>query len=237
MGGFYLLLPTLLTIFVSFLVVRAAAVALMFTGLDHRKAVFQALSAFSSTGFTTREAESVVNHPVRRRIVIWLMILGNAGFVTVIITASTSLVRSRVSTLPLLVLILGAGIFLIYKLATHSGFSRRWERIVEKRLAGNPAFDDDAVQDLLHFVEGHGLIRAVVTAGSPLAGTSVSSLISSIKGVVVLGIERGRAWLPSPAASEKIVGDDRLVIYGPLKELKSLLSCAENASECPVSPE
>ena len=193
MGGLYMLLPTLLTIFVSFLVVRAAAVALMFTGLDSRKAVFQALSAFSGTGFTTKEAESVVNHPLRRRIVVWLMILGNAGFVTVIITASTSLVTSRVSTLPFSLFILGAGTFLIYRLATHSGFSRRWERFIEKRLAENPAFEDDAVQDLLHFIEGHGLVRAVVTAGSPIAGTSVSSLVSSIKGVVVLGIERGRA--------------------------------------------
>ena len=40
------LLPTLLAIIVSFLVVRAAAIALMMTGLDMKKAKFQALSAF-----------------------------------------------------------------------------------------------------------------------------------------------------------------------------------------------
>lgn len=63
MTGLYFLLPTLLVIFLSFLIVRAGAVALMITGMEEKKARFQALSAFSGTGFTTREAESVVNHP------------------------------------------------------------------------------------------------------------------------------------------------------------------------------
>ena len=49
---------------------------MMMTGMDRKRAVFQALSAFSGTGFTTKEAEFVVNHPVRRRVIIWLMILG-----------------------------------------------------------------------------------------------------------------------------------------------------------------
>ena len=74
MRGLYFLLPMLFTVFVSYLVVRAAGIALMMTGLDRRKAFFQALSAFTGTGFTTREAERVVNHPTRRTIVSWLMV-------------------------------------------------------------------------------------------------------------------------------------------------------------------
>ena len=84
MLGLYFLFPTLLAILISFLFVRAAAIALMMTGLEKNKARFQALSAFTGTGFTTKEAEIVVNHPQRRKIVRWLMIMGNAGIVTVI---------------------------------------------------------------------------------------------------------------------------------------------------------
>ena len=79
MAGLYMLIPTLIVIFVSFLVVRAAAIALMMTGMEEKRARFQALSAFSGTGFTTRDAEIVVNNPRRRQIITWLMILGNAG--------------------------------------------------------------------------------------------------------------------------------------------------------------
>ena len=60
MLGLYFLFPTLLAIFISFLFVKAAAIALMMTGLEKNKARFQALSAFTGTGFTTKEAEIVV---------------------------------------------------------------------------------------------------------------------------------------------------------------------------------
>jgi len=59
MIGLYLLIPTLLTIFLSYLVVRAGAIVLMMPGMDQQKARFQALSAFSRAGFTTRETEAV----------------------------------------------------------------------------------------------------------------------------------------------------------------------------------
>ena len=54
---------------VSLLAVRVAATALMMTGLSWDTASFQAYSAFFGVGFTTKEAELVVNHPVRRRII------------------------------------------------------------------------------------------------------------------------------------------------------------------------
>jgi hypothetical protein len=69
MTGLYLLLPRLLTIFASFLVVRSGAIELRMTGMDAEKASFQALSAFTRTGFSTREAELVLNNRQRRRIV------------------------------------------------------------------------------------------------------------------------------------------------------------------------
>jgi len=95
MGGIYFLAPTLFVILMSFLIVRAAAIALMMTGMDEKRARFQALSSFSGTGFTTKEAEFVMNHPVRRRIITCLMILGNAGIVTGIVTATTFFVTSK----------------------------------------------------------------------------------------------------------------------------------------------
>lgn len=50
------------------------------------------MSAFTGTEFTTREVNLVVNHPTRRRIISWMMFLGNARIVAVIITTTTSFV-------------------------------------------------------------------------------------------------------------------------------------------------
>lgn len=79
----------------SVLVIRVASVALRFTGLTNTSARFQALSAFTGTGFTTSEAETIVNFPVRRRIVSVLMIIGNMGLVTVFATLVVSLVQTE----------------------------------------------------------------------------------------------------------------------------------------------
>jgi hypothetical protein len=222
MDGIYFLFPTLLVIFVSFLIVRAAAIALMMTGLDEKKARFQALSAFTGTGFTTREAESIVNHPLRRRIISWLMILGNAGVVTVIITATSSLVTSEGFQVPLNALILLVGIYIIYRLATHKRFIRRWESYVEKKLVNYPDFEEGATEDLLHLIEGYGLVRAIIKDSSPLVESSLSESRLSEKGLLVLGIERGKNWIPIPKAKEVIKVGDRLVVYGPLGVLKSI---------------
>ena len=223
MGGIYFLLPTLLVVFFSFLIVRAAAIALMMTGMDEKRARFQALSAFSGTGFTTREAEFMVNHPKRRRIVSWLMILGNAGIVTVIVTGTSSLASSKGFQVPINVVILAAGIFVIYKIATHKGFIRRWETYVEEKLTkSRPLLEEDATEDLLHLVEGFGLVRATIKEDSPIAGTSLSQCELTEQGILVLGIERGKNWIPTPRAEETVREGDKLIVYGRLDALKSL---------------
>jgi len=222
MNGIYFLVPTLLVVFVSFLIVRAAAIALMMTGMDENRARFQALSAFSGTGFTTKEAESVVNNPLRRRIITWLMILGNAGIVTVIITATTSFVTSKGYQLSINVLILLVGIYLIYKIVTRKGFTRRWESFIEDKLVKSHVFEEGVTEDLLHLFEGYGLVRAIITENSPFVGSSLSECELSGKGLLVLGIERDKDWFPIPKAKETINEGDRLVVNGHLRILREL---------------
>src|SRR5919202_5544485 len=67
---------------ISVVVTRVGATALVHTGLSHDVARFQARSAFLGVGFTTAESEAIVNHPVRRRIVGALIVLGNVGIVS-----------------------------------------------------------------------------------------------------------------------------------------------------------
>ena len=75
----------------SLILTRVATVALTMTGLSEEVAKFQARSAFTGTGFTTKEAENVVNHPVRRKIIGMLMIIRSAGLVTIILSLILSL--------------------------------------------------------------------------------------------------------------------------------------------------
>ena len=85
------ILSLLFVVVISLLIVRIATVALTLTGLSKELARFQARSAFTGSGFTTKESEQVMQHPVRRRIIMLLMLLGNAGIVTVISSLFLSL--------------------------------------------------------------------------------------------------------------------------------------------------
>lgn len=134
MAGMQCLLSALIVVFLLVLFVRAAAVAFVMTGLDKRTAQFQALSAFSGTGFTTQEAESIVNHPVRRKIAFLLMVLGTAGFATVIITSTAHIVTRGDYWLPIDVLILVVGLYLIYLVATRKGIITNWEDFIAAKL-------------------------------------------------------------------------------------------------------
>jgi hypothetical protein len=89
---------------VSLIAVRVGSTALMMTGLSYDTASFQAYSAFFGVGFTTREAEMVVNHPVRRRIIRDLILAGNVGLTSALATLVVTLMQSA-TTARLLMLV------------------------------------------------------------------------------------------------------------------------------------
>jgi len=220
MNAFYFLVPTLIAIIISMLIVRAGAIALMMTGMSFDKAKFQALSAFSGTGFTTREAERVVNNARRRKIVSWLMILGNAGIVTVIVTATSSFATARGLGIGLNVLVLATGLAVIFIIVRHTPFVRHWEAFAQARLERLKIFEEDTtVDELLHIAEGYGVMRIQLLENSPFIGQTFADINSTLEHSFILGIERDREWLPTPRLNSKLTKDDYLVIYGKLEDL------------------
>ncbi len=222
MGGIYMLLPTFLVIVISVLVVRAGAIALVFTGMEESKARFQALSAFTRTGFTTREAETVMRDPRRRSIVTWLIIIGNAGLVTVIVTATSSLTSTTGPWLWINVVILAVGIYLIYLIVKRTPLLEIWQRFVEKRVKPSPFIEESAPEDLLHFSKGYGLLRIPITRDSPLVGRPLAKANTHGKEFWILGIERGKAWFSLPTSKATIKEEDKLVVYGEMDYLKQV---------------
>src|SRR5919201_1567697 len=92
------------------LVARVGGVALTLTGMSRESQRFQARSAFFGVGFTTGEAEAVVSHPVRRRIIMWLIVLGNAGVVSTMGTLVISFAGGGDRLTTVLVLVAGVAV-------------------------------------------------------------------------------------------------------------------------------
>lgn len=210
------LVSVLVAITLSLLITRVATEALTLTGLSRSSAGFQARSAFTGSGFTTDESEKVVNHPVRRRIIMWLMFLGNAGIITVI----SSLVLTFISTggftewLPrLLLLFLGIGLlWVVAKNAAFNRFLTRWVRVALRR------WTDLDVRDyasLLHLKGDYQVMEIQVETGDWLANKRLDELHLRDEGIVILGIQRSdKTYIGAPHGSTCISAGDLLILYG-----------------------
>ena len=213
----------LIAILVSFIIVRIGGFALQLTGIEPDVARFQALSAFSGTGFTTREAERVVGHKTRRRIVTILIILGNAGTVTVIATlvASFTQVEGYMWFFIQLAIII-AGIFGLYKLIIRSSVGQRFldwlqKPIVNRVLSGTPA-----VEEVFHVEKDWAISLVMVKGSSEGIGLSVAD-ITAEGDIEILSIDRAGTNLTKPNSEERIVEGDRLLVYGNRKSVKRVL--------------
>lgn len=214
----------LITILASFIVVRIGGFALQLTGIEPDVARFQALSAFSGTGFTTREAERVVGHRTRRRIVTILIILGNAGMVTVIATlvASFTQVSGYIWFLIRLAIIIG-GIFGLYQLIIRSNVGQRFIDWLQRPIV-NRILREAPVAEEIFRVEKDWAVSLVIMKGSSKSiGLSVAD-ITAEGDIEILGIDRAGAYLTRPDREEKIAEGDRLLVYANRKSVRRILS-------------
>ena len=213
----------LIAILVSFIIVRIGGFALQLTGIEPEVARFQALSAFSGTGFTTREAERVVGHRTRRRIVTILIILGNAGMVTVIATlvASFTQVSGYMWFFIRLAIIIG-GIFGLYQLIIRSNVGRRITDWLQRPVINRILREAPAVEEIFHVEKDWAISLAMMKGSSKSIGLSVAD-ITTEGDIEVLAINRAGAYLARPDREEKIVEGDRLVVYANRRAVKRIL--------------
>ena len=144
---------------VSIFVVRLASVALRITGISDESARFQALSAFSGTGFTTQEAETIINYPVRRKIISLLMVIGNVGLVSVFATVVVSLVHTDGDPQAILrqVIWLALGLGLIWFVVLSKTADRLLCEAIAKLLASTTLLRTRRYQKLLQVSNGYSV--------------------------------------------------------------------------------
>ena len=200
----------------SVLVIRTGAVALRLTGLPEEPARFQARSAFTGTGFMTSESEAIVNHPVRRRIVSFLMTIGSFGFVSVLATVVVSLVGSSGSEGALMrqLLWLAAVLLALWFVVLNPIADRVICDVIDRLLARTEGFGGRKPARLLQLPAGHGVTQILVHPESGLAGRQVRELVAN--GVVILGLQReDGTYVNLPRDGEEVRPADEIFFYGP----------------------
>jgi len=210
----------LVIITVSLLITRVATVALQLTGLSSSTARFQARSAFTGVGFTTSETEQIVNHPVRRRIVMWLMLVGNVGFVTILSSVVLSFVSMGLGGHPWVGwAVLALGLALLALVAGSTWVDRRLRGIISWALGRWTDLDVRDYANLLHLSSGYG-VTEVAVAGETMEGQSLADAGFRRAGILVLGIKGANGeYSGAPEASAQVHVGDTLFLYGPTRNV------------------
>ncbi len=215
----------LVTIALSLLVTRVATMTLMLTGLSREAARFQSRSAFFGVGYTTSEAESIVNHPVRRQIVMGLMLVGNIGVATVVATMMVSFIDIRTNEGWLINLsLLGSGLLLLWLISKSRWVERKLNRHIAWAIKRFTRLDARDYVAVLNLQQGYAVTETVITPNDWLAGKSLLELRLPKEGVLVLGIQRTKpdCYIGAPTAKTVILAGDTLVLYGPIDRLEEL---------------
>ena len=203
--------------------VRIGAIALEMTGMEASMARFQALSAFSGAGFITREAERIVNHPRRRKIVTYLIILGNAGIVSVIATFVLTLRGAGTLRPSLNLLIILGSVFVLYRITMSQKFGKKLSEKIRNTLRNKFHFERVHIEEILSQSDGFGVASILVGKESKIAGLTLSEARLTQADLVIFSIERDEGMIPIPKAQTKIQVGEQLVCYCKLANLEKLV--------------
>lgn len=180
----------LLIILLSVSCVRAGSMALSFTGLSKEVARFQALSSFLGVGFTTSESEKVTSHPVRRRIISTLMMLGYFGLGSGLVSVISVVTQSTTEQLGQELIVVVAGVVTIVALFGWKVFDPLIERGVMKALGKRYGSLVHDYAELLRVDKGYSISNVQVIAGGWMDGRSLRELRLTDEGVLVLNVTR-----------------------------------------------
>ncbi|RME75224.1 MAG: potassium transporter TrkA [Planctomycetota bacterium] len=194
------------------------------TGVSEELARFQARSAFTGCGFTTSESESVVDHPVRRRIIFTLMLLGSAGLPTAIASLLLGFLRAEGAVeIGTRLGVIAAGLLGLYLLARSAWVRVAFATLVEAALERWTDLEVRDYVDLLRLQEGFRVAELRVNSGDWLAGVPLRELRLPDEGVTVLGIARpDGSYIAVPHGDTVIEPGDVVTLYGSAERLREL---------------
>ena len=233
------LLLFIVAIIISFIVIRIGAIAFQLTGLEWSLAKFQALSCFTGTGFTTKEAELITGNTQRRKIASFLIVLGHAGFVTLIATFANSLRPNQIMstfTLPILHSVVPSGmipwinliviimaIYVSYRVFTYAKFAGKLTDFLRSHIVKKEIVKRVSFEELVIATGGYGVSQVEICANSTILNKTL--LESSLKelDILVLAIERKEITIPNPSAGTRILLGDSLICFGKLGSIRKKL--------------
>lgn len=202
---------------------QLASGALIATGLPPDVATFQARSAFSGAGFTTTEAENVVNHPGRRKIIGITMFVGNLGTPTLVVTVLVGFLAPGPGNTTERTLVTLSGLVLAVMLIVNRPMQRALAKVGQRQARQRllPHLDSHMIE-LLAFGDDYAVGSVRVTDGPGPTVRSLRGIDEALPALRVLGVQQEDGYFGTPPVDIKLGADDRIIVYGRRSDLEEL---------------
>lgn len=222
----------LVIISLSVLTTRIGTLALVHTGLSKEVAKFQARSAYMGVGFTTTESELVMKDPVRRKILTFLIFLGNAGIITTISSVIFSVISIEESGFfSTEVIVLSTGLVFLLILSRSSFVDRKLSVLINRALNKYTYLDVKDYYSLLHLEEDYRVSEIKVRENDWLTNKTLANLKLDAEGLRLLGIKREDGkYIGAPVGNTRIKENDILILYGRTSSIRSIEKRKEGSS-------
>lgn len=215
-----LILTFILFMTIFLLVIDFFSILFRLTGMPIRKARFQVISLLTSTGFTTKESEMIVQNPVRRRLASWLMVISYVSTAT-FISFFVRMLSDKVTSIGFFAVAISFVIvvFFVHKSTLLEKIeskiegkvlkSKIWEKLNTKHLT------------LITNTKGYGIYEIYLSKESSLVGkTIIDSGLKDLE-IEVLNIDKGDIFVKFPTPDYIFEVYDNITVYGNLKNIRN----------------
>lgn len=217
------IISLLVILTLSLLVTRLATAALTLTGMSLDMAKLQSVSAFSGVGFTTGESEAMTQHPVRRRILMGLMIVGNIGVLTALASLTLSFISVNREQGFWRLLWLLAGLSILWVIMLSSWIDHHMHRLMRWLLRRWSDLDVRDYASLLQLTGDYAVRELRVEEGNWIDGRRLDQANLFDEGLTVLGVWRPDGeYLGVPRGETQVRAGDVLLLYGEEKNIRQL---------------
>ncbi|WP_242485371.1 hypothetical protein [Peribacillus sp. TH27] len=203
------------------LVIEISVTLLKLTGLKNTVARFQVISMLTGTGFTTDESKSIIDHPVRRKISMFLILFG-AFSLAVIISSISTLLTDDLRLMELSIII---GILTILTITVKTPFiNNRLSNKMQSEMHNHYELWEHPIEEVL-FLENEDVVMQIdINEDSEFIDVITFDIVSRGVDINILYIESGEAKIRKELNEHKIKLGDNLFLYGNKNEIEETFS-------------
>lgn len=206
------------------LITEIISIIFKITGLNINTARFQIISIITHTGFTTKESELISQHPTRRRIASYLMIISYGAQISMISILVSMLKDSRQSILILLAALLIMVLLLV--VITRSKYmllklENLLEKIILRQMKINKKYRP--VDEVLKLNNDFGVSEIFLNESSSLVGITLKNTGLKQKYIQVLNVDRGSEIIHFPDPNFTFQAADKVLVYGKIDAINELI--------------